>query len=79
MGKKTIVLEKYFGINTQDPYEPSDVIYGDMIGQTRGEMSLSQLIKENYPDIIDGSSNEVNKKFKITIEELPGVFDHVIQ
>ena len=66
----TIVLEKYFGINTQDPQEPSDIIYGDIVGETIGSDSLTQLIKQNFPYIIDGCKHNVNSRFKITIEEI---------
>jgi hypothetical protein len=76
---KTIILDKYFGINTQYTPKSSDIIYGDTVGSTIRVNSLTQLIKQNFPEIVDGHKHQVNMRFKITIEELPGVFDHVIQ
>ena len=64
-----IVLDKYFGINTQDPYEPSSIIYGDKGSSDNHENSLSKLLKETF-SLVDGYKGEVSTRLRITIGEI---------
>ena len=71
---KKKVIKGYFGLNEQDPYEPTGIIFSENVHKGDNEITylgndLSDLLKEEF-GIIPNCDHSREKKLKITIEEI---------
>lgn len=64
-----VILEGYFGLNEQDPYEPTGIFFKQSL-DTCDVIGLNDILENNFG--IEPNCNLVTgeRKLKITIEEV---------